>query len=148
MSSKFVVPILLSFCLAAPAMAQPATSKPAMLIYGNYCGPGNRAPLPPIDALDAACARHDACFPDDALPDRSCNLRLQHEAAMVANDPRQPQDLRFMAGLVSMGASMMLAKADAVPSVPIAAASSRPRLATRPSRWARLSVAKPRHGWR
>ena len=25
-----------------------------MLIHGNYCGPGNNAPRPPIDALDAA----------------------------------------------------------------------------------------------
>ncbi len=34
----------------------------AFLIYGNFCGPGNRGPgYPPIDALDLACAHHDAC---------------------------------------------------------------------------------------
>ncbi len=30
--------------------------------YGNYCGPRNRRPRPPIDGLDAACQRHDECL--------------------------------------------------------------------------------------
>jgi hypothetical protein len=55
-----------------------------MLIHGNYCGPGNNAPLPPIDALDAACARHDACTPDGALAPKACNLRLQVDAERLA----------------------------------------------------------------
>lgn len=146
MLSKFVVPLLIPFWLVVPAMAQPLPAKPVILIHGNYCGPGNRAPLAPIDALDAACARHDACTPDDALPAKSCNLRLQREAAIVADDPRQPQDLRFMARLVSVGASMMLARAEPGPPASVAAAPSRPRLVARTSRWARLSPANPRHG--
>ena len=76
--------------LAAPSYAQPAAfGGPKMLIHGNYCGPGNNAPLPPIDALDAACARHDACTPEGGLPTPACNLRLQQEAALIARDPRQ-----------------------------------------------------------
>ena len=108
---KVIAPILLAAGLASPALAQsaPVVPRPTALIHGNYCGPGNNAPLPPIDALDAACARHDACTPDGGLPSKACNLRLQREAAAISRDPRQPDDLRAMAGLVSVGASLMLA---------------------------------------
>jgi tRNA(fMet)-specific endonuclease VapC len=108
---RFTAPILLAAGLAGPALAQsaPLAPGPTALIHGNYCGPGNNAPLPPIDALDAACARHDACTPDGGLPSKACNLRLQREAAAISRDPRQPDDLRAMAGLVSVGASLMLA---------------------------------------
>lgn len=95
--------------LTAPAFAQtaPAARGPALLVHGNYCGPGNNAPAAPIDALDAACARHDACTPDGALASNACNLRLQTDAERVADDPNQPEDLRMMAGLVASGAAMM-----------------------------------------
>ena len=78
-----------------------------MLLHGNYCGPGNNAPAAPVDVLDTACARHDACTPDGELPSKACNLRLQVDAERVASDPRQPEDLRMMAGLVATGAGMM-----------------------------------------
>jgi RHS repeat-associated protein len=32
--------------------------------YGNYCGPGDNAPLPAIDCVDTACKRHDDCYKD------------------------------------------------------------------------------------
>ncbi|AWN37558.1 hypothetical protein [Methylobacterium radiodurans] len=114
--------VLLTLCLgaASPALAQSAAlggpldaplashrHRPTMLIHGNYCGPGNNAPRPPIDALDAACARHDACTPDGALPSRACNLRLQRDADLISRDPRQPDDLRALAGLVAAGAAIM-----------------------------------------
>ncbi|MFB0493574.1 hypothetical protein ABIE45_006230 [Methylobacterium sp. OAE515] len=87
---------------AAPSLAQPAANGgPKILIHGNYCGPGNNAPLPPIDALDAACAHHDACTPDVGLPSKACNLRLEREAEAVARDPRQPDDVRSLAGFVA-----------------------------------------------
>lgn len=87
---------------AAPSFAQPAAlGRPKVLVHGNYCGPGNNAPLAPIDALDAACARHDACTPSRGLPTKACNLRLEREAEAVALDPSQPDDLRAMAGLVA-----------------------------------------------
>ncbi|GJD81935.1 hypothetical protein [Methylobacterium gregans] len=112
--------VLLTLCLGAtaPALAQSAalgdplgaprgSHGPAMLIHGNYCGPGNNAPRPPVDALDAACARHDACTPDGGLPSRACNLHLQRDAELISRDPRQPDDLRALAGLVAAGAAIM-----------------------------------------
>ncbi|KQP96495.1 hypothetical protein [Methylobacterium sp. Leaf117] len=95
-----------------PTLAQPALSDapPALLVHGNYCGPGNNAPRPPIDALDAACARHDACTPSGGLPSRACNLRLQRDAARISRDPREPDEIRALAGL--MGASVALLPSD------------------------------------
>jgi hypothetical protein len=87
---------------AHPSLAQPAANGgPTLLIHGNYCGPGNNAPLPPVDALDAACARHDACTPDVGLPSEACNRQLEREAEAVADDVRQPSSIRFLAGLVA-----------------------------------------------
>ncbi|MCJ2019469.1 hypothetical protein MKK84_18840 [Methylobacterium sp. E-065] len=145
---KFAAPLVLATCLAAPAMAQSTPGKPVILIHGNYCGPGNNAPLAPIDALDAACARHDACTPDDALPVKACNLRLEREAAEIANDPRQPQSLQSMAGLVSFGASMMLAKADPEPDAPVTTARAQPHEAALKSQWSALPSVKSRPSMR
>ncbi|MDP4005739.1 hypothetical protein [Methylobacterium sp. NEAU K] len=101
-------PLALAACLARPAAAQPAAfGGPKILIHGNYCGPGNNAPLAPIDALDVACARHDACTPDGGLPSQACNLRLQRDATLISRDPRQPQDLRALAGLVAASATLI-----------------------------------------
>lgn len=126
---RSILPVVMLAGLAAPAFAQtaPAVRAPALLVHGNYCGPGNNAPAAPVDALDAACARHDACTPDDALPSKACNLRLQVEAGRVADDPRQPDDLRFMAGLVASGAAMMLSAPSGAPApamVPTAAGAA------------------------
>ncbi|AWN49950.1 hypothetical protein DK419_09030 [Methylobacterium terrae] len=100
------VPLVLACGLAVPALAQ-SGRPPALLIHGNYCGPGNNAPLPPIDALDAACARHDACTPRGGMPTATCNARLQREAALISRDPRQPEDVRDAAGFVAFAAGMM-----------------------------------------
>ncbi|MCJ2137493.1 hypothetical protein MKK69_26200 [Methylobacterium sp. J-026] len=99
---SLAAPVFLIACWAAPSLAQPAANGgPKLLIHGNYCGPGNNAPLPPIDALDAACARHDACTPDVGLPSKACNLRLERDAEAVARDPHQPDDVRALAGFVA-----------------------------------------------
>jgi hypothetical protein len=98
---RIVIPL---FLVSAPALAQTAGQRP--MLYGNYCGPGNNAPLLPIDALDRACAHHDACTPADGLPTKSCNLRLEREAAAVSEDPREPDDVRAMARFVSMFGAM------------------------------------------
>jgi hypothetical protein len=105
-AARIIAPVLLAACWAGcwstASVAQPgALGRPKMLVHGNYCGPGNNAPLPPVDALDAACARHDACTPDRGLPTKGCNLRLEREATAVALDRRQPDDLRAMAGAVA-----------------------------------------------
>ncbi|SDN47354.1 hypothetical protein SAMN05216360_108244 [Methylobacterium phyllostachyos] len=111
MLTKLAAPLLLAAgyaALAVPSQAQPAAfGGPKILIHGNYCGPGNNAPLPPIDALDAACARHDACTPQGGLPTEACNLRLQQDAALIARDPRQPEKLRSMAGLIAATATLI-----------------------------------------
>ncbi|KOX57805.1 hypothetical protein ADL19_09170 [Streptomyces purpurogeneiscleroticus] len=111
MITKLAASLLLAAgcaALSAPSYAQPAAfGGPKMLVHGNYCGPGNNAPLPPIDALDAACARHDACTPNGGLPSQACNLRLQREATLISRDPRQPQDVRSMAGLVAASATLI-----------------------------------------
>ncbi|MFE1600308.1 hypothetical protein [Methylobacterium sp. ID0610] len=102
--------LLLAAGLTAPVHAQsldPAPRMPPMLIHGNYCGPGNNAPLPPVDALDRACAHHDACTPDGGLPSPACNARLAREADRIARDPRQPEDLRALAGMIALGAGVM-----------------------------------------
>ncbi|MGX7706053.1 hypothetical protein [Methylobacterium sp. Gmos1] len=103
---RFAIPLVLGCCLAAPALAQ-SGRPPALLIHGNYCGPGNNAPLPPIDALDAACARHDACTPRGGMATAACNARLRREAELISRDPHQPQDLRDAAGFVAFAAGMM-----------------------------------------
>jgi hypothetical protein len=117
--SRFVAPfVLVAGCVAfaGASEAQPAAfGGPKMLIHGNYCGPGNNAPLPPIDALDAACARHDACTPHGGLPTRACNLRLQREAEAISHDPRTPEQERAMAGMIAMGATMMPTSPGAAP---------------------------------
>ncbi|WP_019903999.1 hypothetical protein [Methylobacterium sp. 77] len=148
MMLKLAAPLLLVAGLATPALAQSTTRPPTMLIHGNYCGPGNNAPLPPIDALDAACARHDACTPDGGLPTKACNLRLQREAALVSRDPHQPDELRSLAGLISVGASMMMADrgASAAPAVapaPTATPVSHDVASPETQRWSPAPVEAP-----
>lgn len=116
--TKLALALGLLTALALPAHAREVVAaRPKMLLHGNYCGPGNNAPAAPVDALDAACARHDACTPDEGLPTQACNARLQAEAEGVADDPRQPEDLRMVAGLVASAAAMM-------PSAPVARADA------------------------
>lgn len=99
---KAAAPILLLACWSGTSAAETAApARPTMLVHGNYCGFGNNAPLPPIDALDAACARHDDCTPDNDLPTKACNVHLQQEAEAIALDLRQPDNVRMMAGLVA-----------------------------------------------
>ncbi|WP_336491884.1 hypothetical protein [Methylobacterium nigriterrae] len=109
MTLRILPPLVLAACLTSPALAQSAINvrQPAALIHGNYCGLGNNAPLPPIDALDAACARHDACTPANGLPSRACNLRFQRQTEFISRDPRQPDELRALAGFISAGAALL-----------------------------------------
>ena len=82
----------------------------SLVFHGNYCGPGSRGPgLPPVDALDAACMRHDACSPaiGEGLPSCGCNARLQREASLVARNPRTPDDERVAAQFVAEGAKVL-----------------------------------------
>ncbi|MBB2962569.1 hypothetical protein [Methylobacterium sp. R2-1] len=122
---RSILPLILLTGLTVPALSRPAAAVEGspVLLHGNYCGPGNKAPAAPVDALDAACARHDACTPDGALAPKACNLRLQVDAERVADDPRQPTDLRMLAGLVASGAAMMPSAPSSAPRAPAAPAA-------------------------
>lgn len=97
---------LLASTLTISARAQEMpfvdTERGTFLIHGNYCGPGNRSPRPPIDALDVACMHHDRCSPPRGqVATCACNARLHREAEAVSLDPNQPESLRDTAGLVA-----------------------------------------------
>ena len=79
-----------------------------LLFHGNYCGAGSRQGTRPVDALDAACLRHDACARFNALPSCACNARLQYEAAAIARNPAQPPDIQFLASMTAVGAGLLL----------------------------------------
>ena len=64
-----------------------------LLIHGNYCGIGGRRGLAPVDALDAACRRHDACTRSDVVLNCTCDERLEREAVAVADDPAELKTL-------------------------------------------------------
>jgi hypothetical protein len=118
MFGKSVAHLIIAAAFAVPAMAeQGSMGEPKMLIHGNYCGPGNNSPLPPIDALDAACKRHDACTPDGSMPSHACNARLESEADAISRDEKYPSGLRTLAAMIASGAEM-LQLAAAVEPVP------------------------------
>jgi hypothetical protein len=79
-----------------------------LLFHGNYCGLGGRPGTRPVDALDAACMRHDACGRFNDLPSCACNARLQYEAAAIARNPAQPPDIQFLASFTAAGAGLLL----------------------------------------
>ncbi len=99
--------LLAAFAVPSMVFAQQVIETPrgpGMLIYGNYCGPGNRGPgFGPIDALDQACAHHDACWPTapGVLPSCACNARLHREAGAVARSPATNPKTRQMAQFIS-----------------------------------------------
>lgn len=75
----------------------------------------------------------------------SCNLRLKREAAEIANDPPQPQDLRSVAGLISAGASMMLSMAASESGGPTRIASGHLKEAVQKSRSTTIPTVRSRH---
>jgi hypothetical protein len=117
----FVALLLASAIITATTMAQagklasrlPVASdsraaKVAMLFHGNYCGVGSRAGTAPVDVLDAACMRHDACTPSGGIPSCACNARLQVESTAIAQDAHQPPELQFLASMTAAGAGLMI----------------------------------------
>ncbi len=92
----------------SPASDRSHIDRGAYLFHGNYCGLGNRPGTRPVDALDAACMRHDSCVPSEGLPSCACNVRLQQEAAAVASDPAQSPDIQFLASVTAAGAALLL----------------------------------------
>jgi hypothetical protein len=93
-----------------PVASDMRVAKVAMLFHGNYCGVGSRAGTAPVDALDAACMRHDACTPSSGIPSCACNARLQAESTAIAQNTHQPPELQFLASVTAAGAGMMFCK--------------------------------------
>jgi len=91
-----------------PVASDIRAAKVAMLFHGNYCGVGSRAGAAPVDALDAACMRHDACTPSRGIPRCDCNARLQAESTAIAMNAHQPPELQFLASMTAAGAGMII----------------------------------------
>ena len=115
--------------IAATQNMPDALKNGGLVFHGNYCGTGNRAGSDPIDALDVACMRHDACTPTGKVQSCACNARFAKEASAVARDSTQPAELRSLATLTATAATagMVLClpgrltadrKVDAVPTPP------------------------------
>lgn len=51
--------------------------------YGNWCGGGHSGPGAPIDALDAACMRHDKCWASRGMYACSCNREFTAELSRI-----------------------------------------------------------------
>ena len=65
------------------------------LFHGNYCGKGQRGEgLPPTDALDAACMRHDACYDTAGYRSCACDAVLAREATAVADGSNASLEVR------------------------------------------------------
>lgn len=77
-------------------------NKPSRLVVGNYCGIGARhgdLAAPPVDALDAICLEHDACFiAGRERPD--CNRELVEAITALLADPATSGDMRRRARIV------------------------------------------------
>jgi hypothetical protein len=78
------------------------------LFHGHYCGKGNRGEgLAPIDALDAACMRHDACYGTAGYSSCACDATLRREATLVSDDPSVSLETRRRALSVTQAAAAM-----------------------------------------
>jgi hypothetical protein len=78
------------------------------LFHGNYCGAGQRGEgLPPTDALDAACMRHDACYDAAGYASCACDRVLGREASIVADQPGVTSDVRGKALSVVEAAGLL-----------------------------------------
>lgn len=81
-------------------------------IHGNYCGYGRvngDFRLPPVDALDAACKAHDACYM--RIPDHcACDNQLRVTASRIAQEKGVPAKVKHKAGLISESVSISLCK--------------------------------------
>ncbi|MGH1589621.1 hypothetical protein ACRBEV_16260 [Methylobacterium phyllosphaerae] len=78
------------------------------LFHGNYCGKGQRGEgLPPTDALDAACMRHDACYEAAGYSSCGCDAVLRHEAAVVSDSPGASLEVRRRALSVTEAATAL-----------------------------------------
>lgn len=80
--------LLAAGAIAACSNVQPKVQRDSagrMAVYGNWCGPDHPkysaqvTPPSPIDALDAACMRHDQCYDAHGFLACSCDATLTAE---------------------------------------------------------------------
>lgn len=72
------------------------------LYHGNYCGPGNRGEgVEPIDALDAICQRHDACYTQAGHRSCGCDRALRVSALKAAATASLSREVRARAASVA-----------------------------------------------
>lgn len=76
-----------------------STTAQSIPVYGNWCGPNYPAnPVTagaPVDALDAACMRHDICTANRGRFDCGCDLALMSELRNTRwQNPRIQSDAR------------------------------------------------------
>ncbi len=78
-------PRLLTAALVALVCTPNAHAQMCMPLYGNWCGPGHPAyvALPPVDAFDAACMRHDLCT-SAPVPTGACDRAFVDELHQLA----------------------------------------------------------------
>lgn len=82
------------------------------LFHGNYCGVGQRGEgLPPTDALDAACMRHDACYDSAGYKSCACDVTLKREASRVSDNPGVSLEVRRRALSVIEATTAMTCRA-------------------------------------
>ena len=95
---------LLAALVAPAGHASPLGCLP---VYGNWCGPGHPStqPLPPVDAYDAACMRHDLCtaYGPSTPCDRAFVGELHRLAAQSGYLPRPLQWAEYVIRLKSGG---------------------------------------------
>lgn len=101
---RFAVWVLALFLLPTGA----AHAFKCLPLYGNWCGPGHPASLalPPVDAFDAACMRHDDCIASpvpETLCDRAFVGELHQLAAQTGYLPRPLQWAEYAIRLKSGG---------------------------------------------
>jgi hypothetical protein len=70
-------------------------------IHGNYCGRGNLDGRPPIDELDAACRRHDACYDARGRGACACDRALARSAAELLRSGRLSSGAAETAALIA-----------------------------------------------
>lgn len=105
--TRSVLPALIPLLAALHSPTSAANPFGCVPLYGNWCGPGHPSgpALPPVDAYDAACMRHDFCTASapEALCDQAFAIELNRLAAETGYLPRPLQWAEYVIRLKSGG---------------------------------------------
>jgi hypothetical protein len=89
-------------CLAYKAASCAAqASKEGEPMHGNFCGRGKAGGETPIDELDAACMRHDACYDLRGPGDCACDRAFLQAVAELLVSGRLSSDAVEKAALIT-----------------------------------------------